>query len=426
VFTVTLKPDIVYSDGTPFTAGDVKTLFDTYVFGETSTLKGNVASIMSTEAPDDLTVVFTLASPQAPFPALLTNIPIWKPEPGLTQTSLPIGTGPFMFDSWEPNVQTTLVKNPNYWGTDAAGNKLPYLDEIVFTPITSGDTRVNAIESGEVDVAMSTDPLVTSTFEDVATVSQLPLNAGGGLFFNNSSAPTDDVRVRQALAYATNKVDILEAIGGGEPRSQYYVPDSAWFSPEADEATPSYDPDRAKELLDEYINDPARSDGKAVGEPLSIDISHVQGAITQESVAVLAQQQWGDVGVEVSITPKDQSTLIGDAIAGNFNVNYFGWATPHPFSLLTRNYGHWPETPSNYTHFNSDEVIQIVADMSTAGSTEEIDELVRQSNLIFAEQVPLIFLHSTAIGWASNDNVGNLELLPGNGILDWPTLSTAG
>lgn len=425
-FTVTLKPDMVWSDGTPVTAGDIKTLFDTYVFGESSTIKGNVASITATEAPDDSTVVFTLAMSQAPFPALLTNIPIWKPTPGLTQTSLPVGTGPFMFESWEPNVLTKLVRNPHYGATDDAGTALPYLDGIDVTAVTSGDTRVNAIESGEVDLTMSTDPLVTSTLEGVADVHQLALNAGGGLFFNAASPPTDDVRVRQGLAWATNKDDILEAIGGGEPRDEYYVPDSPWYSPEASEATPGFDPEQAQTLLDEYINDPARSDGQPAGTPLDIDISHVQGAITQESIAVLAQQQWGDVGVTVSITPKDQSTLIGDAIAGNFNVNYFGWATPHPYSLLSRNYGPWPETPTNYTHFNSDELQALVGEMSLASDATAMDPLVQESNMIFAEGVPLIFLHSTTIGWAAAPTIATIELYPGNGVVDFSTVSLTG
>lgn len=424
-FTLALKPDITYSDGSPFVAGDVKTLFDTYVFGEKSTLKGNVSMITATAAPDDHTVVFTLSAPTAPFPALLTNVPIWKPEAGMTQTSIPIGTGPFILQSWEPNVKTTLVRNPHFWEKDAAGTQLPYLDEIDVTPITSGDTRVNSIQSGEVDLTMSTDPLVTAQFGDVATVNQLALNAGGGLFFNNASPPTDDVRVRQALAYATNKTDILQAIGGGEVRDEYYTKQSPWYSKAASAATPSYDPEKAKALLAEYVNDPTRSDGKPAGTALTIDIAHVQGAITQESIAALAQQEWGDIGVTVTVTPKDQSTLIGDAIAGNFNVNYFGWATPHPYSLLTHNYTHWPENPSNYTHFNSDELASIIADMSVAKTSDEIDALVIKANDVFAAQVPLIFLHSTTIGWASNDTVTNINLLPATGIIDWPTLALA-
>jgi peptide/nickel transport system substrate-binding protein len=425
-FTVTLKSGIKWSDGTPLTAGDVKTLFETYVLAEKSAIKGNVSGIASVDAPDDATVVFNLAEAEAPFPALLTLIPIWKPTPNLAQTDLPIGTGPFMFDTWEPNVETKLVKNTNYWRKDADGNQLPYLDEIDVTAITAGDTRVNAVQSGQVDLAMSTDPLEIASLGDVATINQISLNAGGGIFLNTAKAPTDDVRVRQALAYATNKADIMEAIGGGDARDEYWVSDSPWWSKDASDATPGFDLDKAKQLLDEYINDPARSDGQAPGTPLKINLAHVSGAVTQESIVALAQQQWGDAGIDVTITPEDQATLIGDAISGNYNTTYFGWATPSPYSLLTHNYGPPASTPSNFTHFDSPELTQIIADMAVAKDQSTMNDLVHQSDMVFAQQVPVIFIHSTTIGWASTDAVGQVPLRPGDGMVDWTTISMAG
>jgi peptide/nickel transport system substrate-binding protein len=423
-FTVTLREGVNWSDGTPLTAGDVKTLFDTYVFSEGSTLSGNVASIESTDAPDDRTVVFNLSTPQAPFPVNLANIPIYKPVEGLEQTSIPIGTGPFTLDTWEPGVRTVLKKNPGYWGTDADGVQLPYLDQIDVVAIASGDTRLNSIESGDVDIAMSTDAITSAAMEERSTAYSVELNAGDGLFFNASSAPTDDVRVRRGLAYATDKEAMLAAVGGGDPRVGHFVEASDWYTPEAAEATPGYDQDAARELLDEYINDPARSDGLPVGTPLAIDITVLQGAITAESFGAVAQQQWGDVGVEVTVTPKDQSTLIGDAISGNFNVNYFAWATPHPYSLLVRNYGPWPETPSNYTHFNSEELFGIVDEMATADS-EQMDALIDEANMVIADGVPIVFLVSTPLVWGTTDVIGNIDLLPGNGMVEWSTVARA-
>ena len=425
-FTVRLVDGVKWSDGTPMTAGDVKQLFDTYILADKSAVKGNLPAFASIEAPDDSTVVFNLTEPNAPFPQLLTIVPIWKPTPGLTQTSLPVGTGPFMFQSWEPNSSTKLVRNPNYRGKDSAGNQLPYLDEIDVTPITSGDTRVNAIQSGQVDMAMSTDPLVTSDLGNVATVHDLPLNAGGGIFFNTQKAPTDDVRVRQALSFATNKSDIMQAIGGGDPRDEYYVPASPWYSDEASQATPTFDTDRAKQLLDEYINDPQRSDGQAVGSPVSIELKQVQGAITQDSITALAQQQWGDVGVKVTVTPEDQSTLIGDASTGNYQATYFGWATPSPYSLLTHNFAPSASTPTNWTKFDDPDLQDVMAKMATAGTTDGMNELVHQSDMIFAQKIPVLFIHSTTIGWATSDAVGNVQLASGNGVVEWATVSLAG
>jgi peptide/nickel transport system substrate-binding protein len=425
-FTVKLKPGIVYSDGTPFTAGDVKTLFETYVLADKSSIKGNLPPITSVEAPDDSTVVFTLGTPVAPFPLLLTLVPIWKPTPGLTQTSLPVGTGPFMFDSWQPNQLTKLVRNPHYAGKDAAGNQLPYLDEVDATPVASGDTRANALQSGQTDLAMTVDPLEAQNLASIGTTKSSQLNSGGGIFFNTQKPPVDDVRVRQALADATNKGDILQAIGGGDPRQEYWVPGSPWYSADAAKATPTFDLAKAKDLLDQYIKDPKRSDGQPAGSPVAVEIKVLQGSVTQESIADLAQQQWGEAGVKVTVTQEDQATLIGDASAGNYQTDYFQWGTPSPYGLLTHNYGPSASTPTNFTHFDDADLTAIIAKLAVAKTTSESNDLVHQTNMIFAKQVPVLFLHSVTVTWGSSKKVNDVPLVAANGYADLGLVSLAG
>jgi len=426
-FAFTLRPDVMFSDGTPLTAPLVKELFDTYITVEDSAMRGNVTTVESVDAPDDSTVVFNLSGPQAPFPVVLASVPIWKPASDMDKTSIPVGTGPFAIASWEPNVATEFVRNEFYWRTDDSGQQLPYLDAITVVPTASGDTRVNALVAGDIDVAISVDPLLTQQMADSARVlDPVALNAGSGLFFNNTSPPTDDLRVRSGLAWGTDKDQILAAVGGGEVRNQYFVQASPWYSEDAAETTPTFDQDTARELLDEYINDPDRSDGEAVGTPLTIDIAYVAGSITQESVVAIAQQQWQDLGLTVTVTPKDEPTWVGDAISGNFNVNYFLWATPHPYQLLSRNYARWPEAQTNYTHFNSDELIDLVEQMSLADSTEQMTELIHQADMVIAEGVPLIFLQSSTTGWGVSDRIENAEVRPADGSLDFGTLSVSG
>src|SRR5690606_1341444 len=138
-------------------------------------------------------------------------------------------------------------------------------------------------------------------------------------------------------------------------------------------------------LLQDYIDDPERSDGLAPGTPLTIDIAYISGAVTQESAALIAQQQWGNLGVTVTLTPKDQATWIADAISGNFNVNFFLWGTNGPYTLFRRNYARWPEATSNYTHFNSDELIALVAEMAVAETPQAYIDLIHEVSMILAE-----------------------------------------
>jgi peptide/nickel transport system substrate-binding protein len=427
-WTAKFPAGIKYGDGTDFTAADVKKEFEQYVLAPTSTAKGNVPNLASVDAPDATTAVFNLKTSEAPFPALLTLIPLFKPTDGLTKTSMPVGTGPFRMVTWTPNVEVKLERNTYYWGKDKAGTQLPYLDSLTFKPITSPDTRLTSLQSGDIGVALVNDRVTAQQADAISDIKAVNIatNSGLGLFFDCTTAPTDDLRVRQALAYATDKTAILQSIGGGDVRNQYWVESSPWYSKEAADATPTFDLAKAKDLLNQYINDPARSDKQAPGTPLSIEISYVNGAAAQQNIAQVAQQQWQAAGVQVSLKAKDVSTMITDAIKGAFQVNYFEWATPHPYSLLTHNYTPWPGNPSNYTHFNSDEIQTIVGKMAVAKTTDELNGYAKDANKVFAQGIPLVFLTSTQVNWYINpDKVGSFELMPGFQLPQWSTASAA-
>ncbi len=427
-WTVKFPAGIKYGDGSDFTAADVKKEFEQYILAPTSTAKGNVPNLASVDAPDATTAIFNLKASEAPFPALLTLIPLFKPVDGLTKTSIPIGTGPFKMVTWTPNVEVKMERNAYYWGKDKAGTQLPYLDALTFKPITSPDTRLTSLQSGDIGVALVNDRVTAQQADAIADIKAVNIatNSGLGLFFDCTTAPTDDLRVRQALSYATDKDAILQSIGGGDVRNQYWVESSPWYSKDAAAATPTFDLAKAKDLLNQYINDPARSDKQAPGTPLSIEISYVNGAAAQQNIAQVAQQQWQAAGVQVSLKAKDVSTMITDAIKGAFQVNYFEWATPHPYSLLTHNYTPWPANPSNYTHFNSDEIQTIIGKMAVAKTADELNGYTKEANMVFAQGIPLVFLTSTQVNWYTNpDDVGSLELLAGFQLPNWSTASAA-
>jgi peptide/nickel transport system substrate-binding protein len=427
-WTAKFPAGLKYGDGSDFTAADVKKEFEQYILAPTSTAKGNVPNLVSVDAPDATTAIFHLKTSEAPFPTLLTQIPLFKPVDGLTKTSMPIGTGPFRMVSWTPNVEVKMERNPYYWAKDKAGNQLPYLDTLTFKPITSPDTRLASLQSGDIGTALVNDRVTAQQAAGIPGVKNVNIstNSGLGLFFDCTTAPTDDLRVRQALAYATDKKAILDSIGGGDVRNQYWVDSSPWYSADAANATPGYDVTKAKAMLSQYINDPTRSDKKAPGTPVSIEISYVNGAAAQQNIAQVAQQQWQAIGVQVSLKAKDVSTMITDAIKGAFQVNYFEWATPHPYSLLTHNYTPWPGNPSNYTHFNSDEIQSIIAKMAVAKTTDELNGYAKQSDMVFAQGIPLIFITSTQVDWFTNPSkVGSLTLMPGFQLPQWATVTAA-
>ena len=176
-WTIALRPGIKYSNGEEFNAANVKLNLD---FGRSgfgtlngaafatgsaagypSTGVGVNANIMSVDVVDNLTVKITLERGDSQFLGLMyragryvmrANAQIANAS---TCASNPIGTGPFMKQSFSAD-ELVVVKNPNYWRTDAAGGKLPYLDKITFINIKEASSRAAAVRTGAVDAAFFT------------------------------------------------------------------------------------------------------------------------------------------------------------------------------------------------------------------------------------------------------------------------------
>jgi len=155
VYTFKLKPGVTWHDGKPFTSADV--LFSIEMCKQThARARANLVQLEKVEAPDDLTVVFTLKQPFGPFLGIFEvgSLPMvpkhlydgtdFKTNP---YNNAPVGTGPFMFKEWQKGSFVRLVKNPDY---HVKGK--PYIDEIYWQVIPDAAARSVAFETGKVDV----------------------------------------------------------------------------------------------------------------------------------------------------------------------------------------------------------------------------------------------------------------------------------
>ena len=119
------------------------------------------------------------------------------------------GTGPFMVETFVPNEDLVLTKNPNYWQEG-----LPYLDSVVFRAVPDINARAIQLEAGDVNMALD---LAIQDVERLRTNTDIRVEEGAGsrqyyVTMNNAKAPLDDVRVRQALNYAVDKEGIIQAV----------------------------------------------------------------------------------------------------------------------------------------------------------------------------------------------------------------------
>ena len=162
VFTITLRPGIVFHDGTPLNAA---ALLLNLQKQQSSPLTGPAfQNIASSRATGPLTVTVTMKAPWEPFPFALAQAQTgYVAAPSMlnskTGTTHPVGTGPFIFDQWSPNSHFTANANPHYWRKG-----LPYLSSITFKPIISPSARVDALESGTIDIMHTNTPQSFASF----------------------------------------------------------------------------------------------------------------------------------------------------------------------------------------------------------------------------------------------------------------------
>jgi len=420
-WTVTLRPNVQFDDGSTLTAQDIADDFTQYYNAAGSSSAGTFSEVKTVAASGPLTAVFTLSSPDANFPVLLTTFfpfnPDLKQMYGSDFAAHPDGTGPFELVSWDRNSQLVLKANPNYWLKDSKGRKLPYLQNLTLKIIVSGATRNDALQSGQIQGYQSIEAPVLAQAEKLSGVKvQVGQTGGFGWFLNTTAEPTNDVRVREALAYATDRNAVLASQGAGDIQAtmdQYYPSTSPYYSASAASAYPTYDTSKAKSILHQYINDPHRSDGKPVGSPVSIQLNYLSGDPASGAAVQVVQQEWTAAGFQVTLNSFGEATLVVDALEGKDQAFWFGWGANVPYGLFHHNYLPVAQNPTNWTRLDDPVVVSAIntlATCTTASCTQAATATIAQQ---FDKDLPVVFLMSSVEGWPiETSKVGGATLAP--------------
>src|SRR5690625_4295810 len=260
-YTFYLRDDVEFHDGTPFNADAVKFSIDRQIdpdhpfhdTGQYPYADFTFGMVDSVEVVDEYEVKITLSEPFAPF---LSNMamhsasivsPSAVEEFGDDFTANAVGTGPYKLVKWDPGVEVILEKNEDYF------KGAPSIDKLIFKPITESETRLAELEVGNLDLIVNVPPdnLQYLREDDRVQVLEEPSMHVWWTAFNTQIEPFDDVRVRQAFNYAINKESIIENIlqGTGELANSPLPPIVWGHKPNVDNYP--YDPEKAKELLEE-------------------------------------------------------------------------------------------------------------------------------------------------------------------------------
>ncbi len=319
-WTIELRPNVNFSDGTPVDGAAVAKSLNAM---KKDVLVGiALANVASTVASGPLTVTVTTIDPDASLPAALTTqvgyvvAPAQLDAPPPANTRSPIGSGPFIQKEWVPDNRWSGTKNPNYWRSDAKGNKLPYLDSLEFRPITDPQNRVNALLAGDVNMIHTTDfPAMAKLRSEaqsgnVQVVFDQTETEESFIIFNTSKAPLDDVRVREGLKLCTDPAAIRLINETPEDRAadSQFTKNSPWYF---DSGFKTNDPAAGKALIAKVI---------AEKGPISLSLTTTPVPANVNTTALI-KQQWEPCGVSVTTTTTEQSKFILDLATGNYQAD---------------------------------------------------------------------------------------------------------
>ncbi len=386
VWEVSLREGVTFHNGEEFNAEDVKFTLERPLDPDLgSPLASRFVVIDSVDIVDDFTVRINTVNPYPLLPARLSEWFILPQEyfeanPSEVTSEAPIGTGAYTFVEWQRDEQLVLAANPDHWRGEAE------IQNVIFRPIPETSTRVAALQSGDVDLITNVPAFRQ---EEVAEEGVIDIRVTPSTFIQyvaldgTKNEALADVRVRQALQYATNVEEIVEFLFDGSA-AQISVP-LAFGTFGLDESIEPYpyNPERARELLAEA--------GYPDGFTLEIDAPTGRYAQDREVAEALAGQ-WEQVGIDVQLNINawpDQLTKYrdGDALA---EAHFMGWGTS-TFDADDILFSAFANRP-NKSNYVNDEVTELVTAARNSMDPAEREQLYADALDIIYEEVPWLFL----------------------------------
>jgi ABC-type transport system substrate-binding protein len=348
-------------------------------------------SIQSITAVDAQTVQFQLCVPDPAFPSKVAFSAMGiLPSEYIESTggtgdlvSAPIGTGPYMLSNWELGSEIVLTRNDNYWGDPASEATM------IFRWNSEAAARLVELQSGTVDGIDNPAPGDFDVIEADPNLALYP-REGTNVFYlgiNNTVEPFDNVKVRQALAYAIDKQRIIDNFyPAGSTVADQFMPSVIFgYTPEV-EPFP-YDPEMARTLLAEA----AAEDGFTL--PIETTISYrdvVRSYLPQPGVVAQdLQAQLAEVGINVTIDVQESGTFLDNADAGLLSLHLLGWGADYPDATNFLDY-HFGAGANNQFGDKFDEIIQPLLQGAQLADPAERYPYYIEANTAIRDLVPMV------------------------------------
>jgi peptide/nickel transport system substrate-binding protein len=398
-----------FHDGRPLTSRDVKWTFDSLLQGKIRSTKAAVYKFVDhIDAPDDATVIFHMKEPDATLLWNLSDgaIGIVPYGSGDEITLHPVGSGPFKFVSAETDREVVIQRNDDYWGGKAK------LARVRFAVVPDETTEALELRKGSADIAINAF-LTPDTVATLARNPDLVVETGSGtrlayLGFNLRDPILNDVRVRQAIAYALDRGPMIQYLWRGQAQpARSVLPVQSWAY-NGDVPAYSHDPEKAKQLLDGAGYLPVN------GVRFHMTMKTSTDANTRLMVAVM-QQQLREVGIALDIRSFEFATFFSDVQRGAFQMYGLRWIggneDPDIFEYAFHS-SKFPPNGANRNYYSNPKVDALID-----RARREIDPDVRKPlyaeiQQILAQDLPYVNLWYLDNVVVHTKRVSNLKLNP--------------
>ncbi|MDR1961687.1 MAG: ABC transporter substrate-binding protein [Gracilibacteraceae bacterium] len=382
-----LRQGVKFHDGSDLTAEDVKYTYDTIRdpdFG--AVYAANYSSIQEVIALDEYTVQFTLSEPYSPILSNNMELSIVPAEADSIPdfANKPIGTGPFKMVEWVKNEKITLEANPDYW------EGAPALQRVEFYTIPSNDTRVSALESGDVDFVHT--PLTPQDVSRIKGDSRFQVDEMTGLgitfaAFNHASPVLADKQTRVGLSHFLDKEIMASELSQGlELPGQSVLVPNTWFY--SDVPGFPFDPEKGKSLLAEAGWTDTDGDGllDRDGQKLTVRIStYTQDDLKMQYVEYM-QNLFSQGGIDAQVVTNEWPTFIADVQSGDYDIAVFGMLNLFDPDKYMYNYLR-STAGSNWGGFSSKEFDALVEEARTVSDEAQRRDLYARAAAINNEEV---------------------------------------
>ena len=428
-FTFTLRDGVKFHDGRVFSSADVKYTLD-LVFSSNfaksasffeGTGENKRSYIKSVDAPDARTIVMTLSKPWVGLLSNLVAIPIIAKDSYESQKTHPLGTGPFKFIRYDNAQQVCDIEGfAEYW------EGAPKLQQVRVRVIPDMNAMQAELQAGRVDIAPMPTSLSPDAVKRLEEDPNLQVKAFSGsnlvlLTINTASVPLDNVKVRQAIAHSIDRQSLIQKLLLGYGKIAHsIIPEESWaYTPGS---IYSYDPARAKQLLDEAgFRDPD-GDGPRMrfAKPVIYKVSG--SSIAGRQYAGVIQNYMKNVGIPVEIQTPEANTLFDELRRGNFQIAYSQWVGGNQDPIFYKDLFATSEIPTetrpsrNRSRYSNPELDPLLEEAVNTFDRQKGKELYTRIQEIVSRDVPVFTMWYQSNIVIAKKNVQNIQV---NASGDW-------